>query len=160
MARERDSANNGRDVSQDALARMAIRNTQMKVKTHARFRKLTAEYPHDFSCVCMLDLVFSLSSQYVQRGLGGWERNRFRTTVVKNYALKRRIVACPFLVSRTPTDCHCKWHARTPALLLLDRENRYWLGVAHVFFLFVCGTITTTTTTTTSPKPSRASLCD
>eukprot|EP00752_Nemacystus_decipiens_P012376 g10969.t1 len=30
MARERDSANNGRDVSQDALARMAIRNTQMK----------------------------------------------------------------------------------------------------------------------------------
>lgn len=31
MTRERDAANNGRDVSQDALARMAIRNTQMKV---------------------------------------------------------------------------------------------------------------------------------
>ncbi|CAB1096790.1 unnamed protein product [Ectocarpus sp. CCAP 1310/34] len=30
MARERDAANNGRDVSQDALARMAIRNTQLK----------------------------------------------------------------------------------------------------------------------------------
>lgn len=32
MARERDAANNGRDVSQDALARMAIRNTQLKVQ--------------------------------------------------------------------------------------------------------------------------------
>ena len=31
IARERDAANTGRDVSQDALARMAIRNTQMKV---------------------------------------------------------------------------------------------------------------------------------
>lgn len=31
MIRERDAAMNGRDVSQDALARMAIRNTQMKV---------------------------------------------------------------------------------------------------------------------------------
>ncbi|CBJ30891.1 expressed unknown protein [Ectocarpus siliculosus] len=30
MARERDAANSGRDVSQDALARMAIRNTQLK----------------------------------------------------------------------------------------------------------------------------------
>ncbi|CAM9344515.1 unnamed protein product, partial [Ectocarpus sp. 4 AP-2014] len=30
MAQERDAANNGRDVSQDALARMAIRNTQLK----------------------------------------------------------------------------------------------------------------------------------
>lgn len=32
MSRERDSASNGRDVSQDALARMAIRNTELKVR--------------------------------------------------------------------------------------------------------------------------------
>ena len=38
MAREHDSANNGRDVSQDALARMAIRNTQMKVSLEACLR--------------------------------------------------------------------------------------------------------------------------
>ena len=32
MTYERDSANKGRAVSQDALARMAIRNAEMKVK--------------------------------------------------------------------------------------------------------------------------------
>lgn len=45
MARERDSANNGRDVSQDALARMAIRNTQMKVLD------TTVTYPRLEACL-------------------------------------------------------------------------------------------------------------
>ena len=39
IARERDSANTGRDVSQDALARMAIRNTQLKVSSAGKLQR-------------------------------------------------------------------------------------------------------------------------
>ena len=47
MARERDAANNGRDVSQDALARMAIRNTQLKVGSSLpnAFQRARGFYP-------------------------------------------------------------------------------------------------------------------
>ena len=52
MARERDSANNGRDVSQDALARMAIRNTQMKVSLEACMQPTVKTMPFSACVLC------------------------------------------------------------------------------------------------------------
>lgn len=56
MARERESANSGRDVSQDALARMAIRNAELKVGRNgirlARKRRLALPSIDVLECKC------------------------------------------------------------------------------------------------------------
>lgn len=54
MVRERDTASNGRDVSQDALARMAIRNTQLKVCVVVYFHKYRRVDRCVFACAFVL----------------------------------------------------------------------------------------------------------
>lgn len=74
MARERDEANNGRDVSQDALARMAIRNAEMKVGRASVRARVTGAAVQQH--VLILSLEIEASPTATRRRTGGKKKKK------------------------------------------------------------------------------------